>query len=441
MPTGREVTRFRGVWHFTPMLGAGSASAGPQRRENVLLRLGRSLSPFKKRIPKNRQNKESSAFTGALGRAGLVTPPRKRGGTDAAAAAPAGGDRPQHANGADRSLRANGKASTPTPDRARPAPPPALQSPPDLCSQLARWLNCTPASPYASRSSIERAGATAELREIFLSARVPLIKLSPGEVLIRQGEPSTMMYLLLSGNLVLSRTEGARTRSLGTLREGAVLGELSFLLGSTPNVTVSARKARRSQTAAGRSLSRARGGARQGGNGADKPAEGGANEREDSSLAVARAHEARAARAAAEEKEEEETVVGALGHADASAMLRDSPRLSERFFRTLAANLATRTVDTAAALATDDDKEEDHADVLRLDHVSAREAHRLARAFEVCGHGGMRHAARSHADTRPRCHAATRPRGHAATRPHCRAATLPRCHTATLPRCRAVRLC
>ena len=77
-----------------------------------------------------------------------------------------------------------------------------------------------------------------QLREIFLMAEVPTFKLAPGEVLIRQGEASSSMYLIISGQLVLSRTEGHKTRAIGTLREGAVLGELSFLLGTTPNVSL-----------------------------------------------------------------------------------------------------------------------------------------------------------------------------------------------------------
>ena len=81
-----------------------------------------------------------------------------------------------------------------------------------------------------------------ELRDIFHQAHCRTLTLSPGEVLIRENQPSGSLFLLLRGELVISRKgKAARPKTIATLREGALLGELSFLLSTLPSVTIAAR--------------------------------------------------------------------------------------------------------------------------------------------------------------------------------------------------------
>jgi CRP-like cAMP-binding protein len=61
-----------------------------------------------------------------------------------------------------------------------------------------------------------------------------------GEVLVQQGQPTSTMFLLTQGTLLATKTIHGKTRHVGTLKPGQIIGELSFLLGSTPVVSVSA---------------------------------------------------------------------------------------------------------------------------------------------------------------------------------------------------------
>ncbi len=58
--------------------------------------------------------------------------------------------------------------------------------------------------------------------------------IKPGHVLIEQGKESESLFLVVSGELVLKRG----TKELARRGVGQLLGEMSFLLGSKPGVTV-----------------------------------------------------------------------------------------------------------------------------------------------------------------------------------------------------------
>ena len=61
-----------------------------------------------------------------------------------------------------------------------------------------------------------------------------------GAVLIREGEPIDVLYVLLDGHLSV-RLEALGGKEVATLRSGEVLGELSFLDSRPPSASVVAR--------------------------------------------------------------------------------------------------------------------------------------------------------------------------------------------------------
>jgi hypothetical protein len=79
-----------------------------------------------------------------------------------------------------------------------------------------------------------------ELRSIFTNASDPRT-LAPGETLITEGELQPYVHLLLQGTLVLYKDINGKVAEVGKLHPGAIVGDISFLLGSPPGVTVQAR--------------------------------------------------------------------------------------------------------------------------------------------------------------------------------------------------------
>ena len=79
----------------------------------------------------------------------------------------------------------------------------------------------------------------AHLGDLFLKAGVKM-SVPPGEVIIEQGVPSDRIYLIMEGTAVLrKRQSDGSSRELEGLRgPGDTIGELSFLLGTTPVVSV-----------------------------------------------------------------------------------------------------------------------------------------------------------------------------------------------------------
>lgn len=107
-----------------------------------------------------------------------------------------------------------------------------MSQPPPCISALASL-----ASKQSEASAFEVLSAVLRVRFVNEGERS---ELSPGQVLIQQGTPQRSMHLLISGNLVATKKVGGVDRQLGKVMPGAILGEISFLLGSTPVVSVSA---------------------------------------------------------------------------------------------------------------------------------------------------------------------------------------------------------
>ncbi|MBY0413785.1 MAG: cyclic nucleotide-binding domain-containing protein [Bdellovibrionales bacterium] len=61
------------------------------------------------------------------------------------------------------------------------------------------------------------------------SSSKEIIKLTPGEYLLREGEESFEMYYVQSGTLGVLKRKGDQEQSIGTIVAGEVVGEMSFL--------------------------------------------------------------------------------------------------------------------------------------------------------------------------------------------------------------------
>ncbi len=76
------------------------------------------------------------------------------------------------------------------------------------------------------------------MSDIFeLTASLPEIELGPGDVLIRDGEAAGAIWILVSGSLRVLK-DGIEVNTI--THPGAVLGEMSLLLGRTYTATVEA---------------------------------------------------------------------------------------------------------------------------------------------------------------------------------------------------------
>lgn len=73
-----------------------------------------------------------------------------------------------------------------------------------------------------------------------LSGRLRVQHHLAGETLIRQGDPGETFLVVLTGSLVVSRTEGGTTRQIAQVGPGSILGELSMLTGRTRHADVTA---------------------------------------------------------------------------------------------------------------------------------------------------------------------------------------------------------
>jgi CRP/FNR family cyclic AMP-dependent transcriptional regulator len=64
------------------------------------------------------------------------------------------------------------------------------------------------------------------------------VSLSADKILLSEGEQSHSMYLLLEGQLIVTRKEGDKDVTLGYINAGEVVGELSFLDQAPRSATV-----------------------------------------------------------------------------------------------------------------------------------------------------------------------------------------------------------
>ena len=67
----------------------------------------------------------------------------------------------------------------------------------------------------------------------------PTLSLEPGDVLIKEGDPGGDLYVLESGRLRVER-DGVTLATIGS--PGALIGEMSVLLGTENTATVRAEK-------------------------------------------------------------------------------------------------------------------------------------------------------------------------------------------------------
>jgi CRP/FNR family transcriptional regulator, cyclic AMP receptor protein len=68
------------------------------------------------------------------------------------------------------------------------------------------------------------------------------VTLEADKILLSEGEQSHSMYLLLEGQLIVTRKEGDKDVILGYINGGEVVGELSFLDQAPRSATVRALK-------------------------------------------------------------------------------------------------------------------------------------------------------------------------------------------------------
>jgi CRP/FNR family cyclic AMP-dependent transcriptional regulator len=66
------------------------------------------------------------------------------------------------------------------------------------------------------------------------------IKLTPNEILMKQGDKSSAMYWVKSGQLVVLKKQGLEEVVLGHIVSGELVGELSFLDDEPRSATVKA---------------------------------------------------------------------------------------------------------------------------------------------------------------------------------------------------------
>lgn len=64
-----------------------------------------------------------------------------------------------------------------------------------------------------------------------------------GEVMLKQGQPGGVLYLLRSGNAIIDREDGDQKTRVATIQEGAMFGEMTFLTGDEASATVTAKNA------------------------------------------------------------------------------------------------------------------------------------------------------------------------------------------------------
>ena len=67
-----------------------------------------------------------------------------------------------------------------------------------------------------------------------------IIKLEPNEFLMHEGEESTEMYFLQTGNLAVYKRRGDHQHQIGTIMAGELVGEMSFLDRNPRSATVKA---------------------------------------------------------------------------------------------------------------------------------------------------------------------------------------------------------
>ena len=226
----------------------------------------------------------------------------------------------------------------------------------------------SPKDPIKLSSLLAHAGSE-ELATLFASAS--LVALQPGEALIRQDEPCNSLYLVLAGGLRITRaTADGRVRALTTLANGAIVGELSFLLGGAPEVTATATDDALQIAAQDRSTCFGVS----------------ASSMEEAANALALPKWLRSSLRCAPERRG--ALVAHLTYAEAARVLEGNRSLMSAFLQALATTLARRIRDTSQRM-----KELIHASPSGERDAAASHSHRspydLARLFGVACHSAQ----------------------------------------------------
>lgn len=66
-------------------------------------------------------------------------------------------------------------------------------------------------------------------------------RFNAGDVMLKQGQPGGVLYLLRSGTAVIEREEGEEKARIATIHEGAMFGEMTFLTDEEASATVTAK--------------------------------------------------------------------------------------------------------------------------------------------------------------------------------------------------------
>lgn len=69
---------------------------------------------------------------------------------------------------------------------------------------------------------------------------IPTIHYSPGEIIIREGEPSNSIYLIVSGRVKVTKHSGNKEVLLTTQGKNTIFGEMALIDGKRRSATVTA---------------------------------------------------------------------------------------------------------------------------------------------------------------------------------------------------------
>jgi CRP-like cAMP-binding protein len=67
-------------------------------------------------------------------------------------------------------------------------------------------------------------------------------KIAPGNVLIKEGEPSDFFYIVFEGSVIVSVDVLGSSREITSLGSGEVMGEMSFIDGYPPSASIETRE-------------------------------------------------------------------------------------------------------------------------------------------------------------------------------------------------------
>jgi CRP-like cAMP-binding protein len=112
---------------------------------------------------------------------------------------------------------------------------------PHLAVSLRRFYRQRLLANAMAVSPVFRPFSREDRREVM--ARFRAREVVAGEVVVREGEPSDGLYVVLDGALGVSRRRGAESVEVAELREADVFGEMSCLRKAPATATVTARRA------------------------------------------------------------------------------------------------------------------------------------------------------------------------------------------------------